>query len=113
MNRQVKLKTRFAPDTRFDVAPATGVPFRGAGETELERLKRKLLGELLGENPAPELNAPLRRAANEATALVWFTPFPLLLLPTLLEEKAAAARRQIIRQNQISELSQALFVGAV
>ena len=49
-----------------------------------------LLGELLDENPGPELNAPLRRAANEAAALVWFTPFPLLLFPVLLKEKAAA-----------------------
>ena len=73
----------------------------------------RLTGILLEKNPQQEFNAPLRRAANEATALVWLTPFPLLLLPALLEEKAATARRQIARQNQINKRSKALFVGAV
>ena len=113
MNDKIKLKTRFAPETRFEVAPAPIVPFRGARETELDRLKDDLLGELLDENPGPEFNAPLRRAANEAAALVWFTPFPLLLFPALLKEKAVAAQRQVERQNQIIERSQALVLEAV
>ena len=113
MNAKLNLKTRFAPETRFAVAPVPVVPFRGARESELDRLKAELMGELLDESPGPEFNAPLRRAANEAAALVWFTPFPLLLFPALFEEKARVARRQIERQNQISERSQSLFVGAV
>ena len=113
MNRELQLKTRFAPETRFDVAPVPVVPFRGAAETELEWLKRKLLRELLAKNQEPEFNAPLRRAANEAAALAWLTPFPLLLLPTLLEEKAAAAQRQIDRQGRINERSHALLLEAV
>ena len=113
MNAKLNLKTRFAPETRFELAPVPIAPFRGARENELDRLKAGLLSELLNENPEPELNAPLRRAANEAAALVWFTPCPLLLFPALFEEKARVARRQIERQNQISERSQSLFVGAV
>ena len=51
-----------------------------------------MLRELLAETGNPELYAPLRRAANEALALAWATPFPLLVLPELLREKARSAR---------------------
>ena len=111
MNERLKLKTRFAPETHFEVAPVPVVPFRGARETELDRLKAELLSELLDESPGLEFNAPLRRAANEAAALVWFTPFPLLLFPALFEEKAAAARQQVERQNQVTERSHALVLA--
>ena len=113
MNEKLKLKTRFAPETRFELAPVPVVPFRGLRETELERLKAELLNEALGENTEPELNAPLRRAANEAAAQVWFTPFPLLLFPALFEEKAQIARRQIERQHRILKRSEALVLEAV
>ena len=40
----------------------------------------------------------LRHATNEALALAWTTPYPWLVLPVLLEEKLAAARRYSERQ---------------
>ena len=88
------MTTRFEPETRFEVAPVPAVPFRGTQETELDRLKARLLRELLQQTPDEQFYAPLRRAANEAAALAWFTPFPLLFFPGLLEEKARAALRQ-------------------
>jgi MarR-like DNA-binding transcriptional regulator SgrR of sgrS sRNA len=66
-------------------------------------LKEKLIKE------ADLTLAPvLRRAANEAAALAWLTPYPLLLLPELLEEKVAAIRRQAARQADILRRSRTL-----
>ena len=107
------MTTRFEPETHFEVAPVPPVPFRGTQESELERLKDRLLREWLQQTPDEELYAPLRRAANEAAALAWFTPFPLLLFPALLEEKARAARQQGARQRRILVRSQNLLEDAV
>src|SRR4051794_3481930 len=87
-----KVKLKFEPLTRFEVTPVPAAPFRGTQETELERLKARLLLELLEQSVDVELSAPLRRAANDAAAVAWTTPFPLLLFPALLEEKAREAR---------------------
>ena len=100
-----KLRTRFAPEVRFEVA---ATPFRAALSTELERLKERLLRELLQEVTDPAENTRLRRAANDAAALVWLTPCPALLLPVLFEEKARAARRQAgVRQRSLNLLRRA------
>ena len=89
--RKKKLRWSFEPGTRFEVTPAPAAPFRGTQETELERLKARLLTRLLDSVEAP-LYAPYRRAANEAAAMAWTTSFPLLVFPALLEEKAREAR---------------------
>lgn len=105
-----KLPTRFAPETRFDVRPAPPAPFRVLQETELERLKNRLLRERLA-TAEPELNTPLRRAANEAAALAWITHVPLLVFPALFEEKAGTARLQAARQESILERSRELLAA--
>jgi hypothetical protein len=63
------LRTRFEPDTHFELAPVPPAPFRSTRETELERFKNRLLRELLAGTDEPALYAPLRRATNEAAAL--------------------------------------------
>jgi hypothetical protein len=113
MKKTYQVQTRFGPETRFEVAPVAAVPFRGVQETELDQLKTRLLKQLLNQTPDPSLNAPLRRAANEAAGLAWLTPFPLLLFPTLLEEKAAVAARQQVRQRQIKARTQRLIEDVV
>ena len=91
MNKNKTLvPTEFGPETRFELRPAPAVPFRAVQETEFERLKNRLLAQHLLD-AAPELNAPLRRAANDAAALAWATVFPLLVFPVLFEEKTDAA----------------------
>ena len=116
-NRIKKLTANFDRDTRFDRAtrfelkPAVAT-FRVTQETELERLKNGLLQELLGKADQADLNAPLRRAANEAAALAWTTQFPLLFFPTLLEEKARLAVRQTRKQREIYVRTQRLFAEA-
>jgi hypothetical protein len=112
MNRnENRVPTRFGPETRFEVRPAPPVPFRAVQETEFERLKNKLLLKHLAETPAPELNSPLRRAANEAAALAWATMIPLLVFPVLFEEKITVALRQAARQACILERSRALLAA--
>jgi hypothetical protein len=84
--------------TEFDVASTSPTPFPRTQETELERLKDRLLQDLLARAEKAEHYAPLRRATSEAAALAWATPFPLLVLPELVREKAEEARRYTTRQ---------------
>jgi hypothetical protein len=105
-----QVPTRFVVETRFEVP---SVPFRGTHETELERLKQRLLRRLLDESASAEINVTLRRAANDAASLAWLTPYPLLVFPALLEEKAERARAQARRQARIRRSSHNLLAEAV
>jgi hypothetical protein len=109
---QRRVPTRFGPEARFEVRPAQPAPFREFQETELERLKSRLLAERLGEITGSELNVRLRRAANEAAALAWVTQYPLLVFPALFDEVAATARVQAERQARIRERSRELMFAA-
>ena len=95
-----RVAARFAPETRFEVRPLPAAPFRALQETEFERVRAELLGKQLAV-AAPELNVPLRRAANEAAALAWATVIPLLVFPVLFEEKVQTAVAQAKRQARI------------
>lgn len=108
-----KLLTRFEPETRFDVAAVPAVPFRGTREAELEQFKKELLRAALNEATEAELYAALRRAANEAAAVAWMTPFPLLFLPVLFEEKIAAARRQFARAQSVRHRSRKILADVM
>jgi hypothetical protein len=100
--------TEFGPETRFELRASPPAPFRATQETEFERLKNQLLAQQLVA-ATPELNNPLRRAANDAAALAWATVFPLLVFPVLFEEKTQAALRQAERQARIFESSRELL----
>jgi hypothetical protein len=111
--RNNTVPTEFGPNTRFVPPIVTTAPsYRGAVEAELERLKEQLLATELARTVSLEANVLLRRAANEAVALVWLTPYPLLLLPALFDEKAQAARKAVSRQSLIRERSSDLLVLA-
>jgi len=109
-NRNKPVKTRFGRETRFEIAP---VPVRGTAENDLEQLKARLARPLLEPVMEPELRTALQRAANEAASAAWFTPFPLLFFPTLLEEKAASAKLQQERQREIRQRTQGLLEEAI
>jgi hypothetical protein len=98
---QTRLLTEFAPETRFELRPAPPAPFRATLENEFDRLKNQLLAEQLYLAHNAERYAPLRRAANEAAALAWASPFPLLVFPGLFEEKIAELNLQVARQKRI------------
>ena len=93
--------TKFAPEARFELRPVAAAPFRANLETEFERLKSRLLAEQFETIKQPQLNTALRRAANEAAALAWVTFYPLLVFPTLFEEKIRVAIRHAERQARI------------
>lgn len=109
MNKKYRLVAEFGPEARFEVRPAAAAPFRVVQENAFERLKNQLLEERLGEVWKPEQNSWVRRAANEAAALAWFTPYPLLVYPVLFEEKANAALRYAERQEQVRGASRDLL----
>ena len=110
MNKnETRVPARFGPEMRFELRPAPPAPFRATQETEFERLKNRLLARQLAEAPTPELNPPLRRAANDAAALAWATLYPLLVFPVLFEEKTQAALRQAERQARIFKSSRELL----
>ena len=106
-----RVPTSFAPETRFEVKPASPNPFRAKEVTELERLKDKLLFERRKEFLELEVTDNLRRAANEAAALAWATAYPLLVFPSLFEERAEAASLRAERQEQIRQRSRGLLAA--
>lgn len=107
-----RLPAWFAPETRFEVTPSRTFHPRLELDERLEGLKNQLLLDELNLATDPAAAPALRRAANEAAALAWLTPFPLLLLPALLEEKAADARRHTARQAEIRSRSRDLIAEA-
>ena len=61
MNTNYKrVPTRFGPETRFEVKPVPPAPFRATQETELERLKNKLLLRLLNDLNEPAAEARVK-----------------------------------------------------
>jgi hypothetical protein len=91
--------------------PVPPAPFRATQETELERLKNRLLVDVLNEFEGPEANPYVRRAANEAAALAWVTPYPLLTFPGLFEEKLATALLYAERQTRVFARSAELVIA--
>jgi hypothetical protein len=105
-----KIRARFGIETRFDLAPVPVATFRAIQEAALEQFKHRLLQEWLAPSRT-EFNPLLRRAANEAASLAWTTPYPLLFLPALLEEKATRAIERHERQIRVRKRSRLLFRG--
>jgi len=85
----------------WELSQPLAAPCRGAIEVQLERLKEQLLIPLLSSVENATLIHELRWVANEAAALAWFTAYPVLVLPALLEEKVCAALRRWERQQLI------------
>jgi hypothetical protein len=110
MNAEYRsVPTRFGPETGFEVRPLPPAPFRARQETELERLKARLLSERLEALGDPQVGGQLGRAANEAAALAWVTRYPLLVFPVLFDEKAEAALLSAERQEQVRQRSRGLL----
>jgi len=103
---------RTGESDRFDRHPDPALPFRFADEGDLERLKNDLLRPLLAKATATDLILQLHRAANEAAALAWLEPHPLLVFPSLFEEKVGAARKRHFRQGLVRSRTQELMEAA-
>jgi hypothetical protein len=102
---QRRVPARFGREVRFELVPRFKSLRSGLVIHQFEHLKARLLKPVLNEAPSPALRRQLRLAANEAAAVAWTTPFPLLLLPILLQEKADEVRRYAERQKLIQEAS--------
>jgi len=76
---------------------------------ELERLKGRLLQDQFARSTDLREYVGLRRAGEAATSLAWLTPYPLLVLPVLLEEKAKEARQEAERQSNIKNRSETIL----
>jgi len=104
-----RVRARFGPETRFELKPVCAAMPGATQETHLDNLRNRLLLERLDELLGPHLNSQLRLAANEAAALACLTPYPLLVFPTLFEEKAKAALLHAERQEQVRQSSRELL----
>jgi hypothetical protein len=104
-----RVPTRFGPETRFDVKPVPAAPYRAVQENRFERLKSILLDARLEELLDPTFNSYVRNAANDAAALAWVTPYPLLVFPGLFEEKADSAVKLAEKQEEVLERSRELL----
>lgn len=106
INQQVP--TRFYRETRFVLEPKLVSPTSDRVQGTFEHLKTRLLEPVLTTTLDPDVRRQLRLAANEAAALAWTTPFPLLILPVLLEEKTAEAHNYVARQREVQDATVAL-----
>ena len=104
-----KVPTSFGPETRFELRPVPPAPFRAVQEDELELLKTRLLQTRINRLEEVALTTYVRRAANDAAALAWVTPYPALVFPALFEEKAETALLQAEKQAVIRERSALLL----
>lgn len=77
------------------------VPSRGSVEAQLEALKERLLQPIMGGQAHAALARRIAWAANEASALAWYTVCPVLFLPDLLEEKVSDALEKWRKQERI------------
>jgi hypothetical protein len=112
-NTPHRVNTRFAPEKRFEVIPLPEALSRRNLAAKIEQLKLALVKEELSNARDPIQFRRLIMLANEAAALALTTPFPILVLPVLLEEKLEHARKQAERQNAIWSRSEQLFAEAV
>lgn len=87
-------------------------PYPRTDDNDLDRLKHRLLRLALATTDDTAMIVAHRRAANEAAALAWLEPHPLLVFPVLFLEKAATDRARIERQQRIRERSASLLQEA-
>ncbi|MFM7102702.1 MAG: hypothetical protein ACKOET_19020 [Verrucomicrobiota bacterium] len=109
MNRPAGAGPWPPPNRPGSLAGETARAWRWTNEAALEELKGRMLREVIAGVMTPALVTPLRRAANEAAAIAWLEPWPLLVFPGLFEEKVALARRRAHKQAIIHSRSAALL----
>ena len=68
---------------------------------KLRQLEEQLINKLTAEAQDSVPQRLVQQAVNEAEALAWSTPYPLLFLPELAQEKVQSARQWSRRQQEI------------
>jgi hypothetical protein len=104
-----KLYPLFDEQPSFEVTPEYAKPSHPARATEtFRRLQSALVGRLFDETETLTVRKRLNAAVNEAAALSWTTPFPVLVFPLLLAEKAHEAKVTAHRQQTITAETEGL-----
>jgi len=80
--------------------------------TKFNQLKDTLMQKFAREYQSLVPSHLLQQAIVEAEALAWSTPYPLLFLPDLAEEKVLNARQWTERQQQILARQQQTWTHA-
>lgn len=111
-NARGRIRTQFAPATHFKVKLSPEGALRREQAAQLVDLKARLLRRHVMHAPSIELIPAIRRAANDAASLAWFTPCPLLVFPTLFDEKVESAKHAALLQERIWLQSRDLFAKA-
>lgn len=109
VERPTRVTIEFAEETRFEVPLKKGglpLPFV---EARFGQYKRRLVGRLVRQYREAEIRRRLRHAVLEAEALAWATPYPLLVMQELAEEKVRTARCHARRQTRIRARSEAIL----
>jgi len=97
---------------QFRIEPSEAPSLRSrTSALELEQFKQCLLGEHSRAHDL-QVHSWFSRAADDAASIAWATPYPLLVLPVLLEEKLRDARRKAELQQTIYESSQPIVALA-
>jgi hypothetical protein len=107
MNRLID--AYFDPETEFEAEVLRGEPLKQA----FAGLQEVLVSETLDDTETLALHAPVKQAANEAAGLAWTTAFPLLVFPTLFQEKVDRVRKNQDRAERIKARSADLLMEAV
>jgi hypothetical protein len=107
MNR--KLNAYFDPETEFEAEVLRGEPLKAA----FAGLQETLVTETLDDTQTLALHMPVKQAANEAAGLAWTTGFPLLVFPTLFQEKVDVVRKRQDRAQRIKAQTANLLMEAV
>ncbi len=102
--KSMNTRKRYNSLNRRNLSGGTGAVSNRACRSETlksnllkNRLKQGIPSEIRGRIPDQLLN----HAVVEAEALAWSTPYPLLFLPGLVEEKILGAGRWASRQREI------------
>lgn len=111
-NNTNRLRPKFEPDTRFELDPKPNTETRERENAEFTRLRERLLTTLLAQTPDTDRRDYVENALCEAEALAWATAHPLLVFPTLAEEKAGEANKRAERQERIRRKSESILPKA-
>ncbi len=103
-----RIAVQFASDVHFEATPTAPAESRQVSRL-FAKLQDQLVRRCLGGTRGSSVRRHLNRVANEAAAMAWTTPYPLLVMPALFEEKTRLAGVRAFRQQQIQTRSQRLM----
>jgi hypothetical protein len=108
-NTKTKVPARFGPEVRFEVKPRAAVLANAELGHRFALLKDWMLSQSVEQAEDLSVLGLLRRAANEAAALAWTTPYPLLVYPILFEEVASVLKHRLERQEWVTQTTRELL----